>query len=165
MPSPEVSDLEYDRLLEQLKSLEAKHPDLLTPDSPTQRVGDRPVPHLQQVAHRLPMLSIDNTYSEDEVRKYAGKVAKLVDDPIEWAVELKIDGVAASLCYEDGQLVRALTRGDGSVGDDITHNVRTISDVPLRLHGELPAGTRSARGSLHDQCRLGATESAATTAR
>ncbi len=136
--APEVSDLEYDRLLERLKSLEAQHPDLRTPDSPTQRVGDQPVPHLQQVAHRLPMLSIDNTYSADEVRQYAAKVAKLVDVPIEWAVELKIDGVAVSLCFENGQLVRALTRGDGNVGDDITHNVRTIADVPLRLHGDPP---------------------------
>ena len=136
--APEISDLEYDRLLKRLQSLEAEHPDLVTPDSPTQRIGDQPVSSLQQVAHRLPMLSIDNTYSEDEVRDYAARVSKLVDEPIEWAVELKIDGVAASLVYEEGELTQALTRGNGVVGDDITHNIRTIPDVPLRLTGRVP---------------------------
>ncbi len=136
--APEISDLDYDRLMQRLKALEAEHPELITPDSPTMRVAEQPVSHLVSVKHRMPMLSIENTYSVDEVREFAARVAKLIEEPVEWAVELKIDGVAASLIYEDRVLVAAVTRGDGSVGDDITHNIRTIPDVPLRLHGEVP---------------------------
>ena len=132
--APEITDLEYDRLIEGLKKLEATHPELVTPDSPTQRVGDQPVEGLVEVAHRVPMLSIDNTYSLDELRKYGERTAKLLPgESIEWVVELKIDGVAVSLVYEDGQFVRGVTRGNGRVGDDITHNMRTVVDVPLRL--------------------------------
>lgn len=136
----EISDLEYDRLLESLRKLEAEHPELVTPDSPTQRIGDQPVPELQQVEHRVPMLSIENSYSADEVRQFAARAQKsLGGEPVAWVVELKIDGVAVSLVYEDGLLARALTRGNGRIGDDITHNVRTIGDVPLRLVGTAPA--------------------------
>ena len=139
--APEIGDRQYDALVERLKRLEAEHPDLVTPDSPTQRVGEepagRPCEHLRSVEHRLPMLSIDNTYSVDALRKYADRITKRLDDePIEWVVELKIDGVAASLTYESGVLVQGVTRGNGRVGDDITHNVRTIGDVPLRLSGD-----------------------------
>ena len=110
--APDITDLEYDRLLERLKKLEAEHPELVTADSPTQRVGDMPVEGLVQVEHRVPMLSIDNTYGLDELRQYAARTAKLLSgEKIEWVVELKIDGVAVSLLYEDGVLVRALTRG------------------------------------------------------
>jgi DNA ligase (NAD+) len=137
--APQITDLQYDRLVEHLKKLESEHPDLLTPDSPTQRIGDRPVAGLNAVAHRVPMLSIENTYRLDELRKYGERVAKLLPgEQVEWVVELKVDGVAVSLIYEAGLLVRAITRGNGRVGDDITHNVRTIKDIPLRLHSPPP---------------------------
>jgi len=148
--APEISDLEYDRLVERLKKLEAKHPELVTPDSPTQRVGDQPVEGLEQVEHRVPMLSIDNTYSLAELRKYEERTAKLLGgESIEWVVELKIDGVAVSLVYENGVLVRGVTRGNGRVGDDITHNVRTVGDVPLRLSGDAPPAVLEVRGEIY----------------
>lgn len=132
--APEISDLDYDRLMERLKRLEAEHPELIVPDSPTQRVGDQPVEGLHEVPHRVPMLSIDNTYAIDELRAYGRRTEKLLaGELVEWVVELKIDGVAVSLLYEGGRLVRGVTRGNGAVGDDITHNIRTIRDVPLRL--------------------------------
>ncbi|MGO8689706.1 MAG: NAD-dependent DNA ligase LigA [Thermoguttaceae bacterium] len=148
--APEISDREYDRLLERLKELEAAHPELLTPDSPTQRIGDQPVEGLRQVAHRVPMLSIDNTYSIEELKTYGQRTAKLLHgDPIAWVVELKVDGVAVSLVYEEGLLVRGVTRGDGRTGDDITHNVRTIRDVPLRLHGRHVPPLVEVRGEIY----------------
>jgi DNA ligase (NAD+) len=148
--APEISDLEYDRLVEKLKKLEAEHPELVTPDSPTQRVGDQPVEGLEQVPHRVPMLSIDNTYSVAELEKYAERTAKLLPgEPIEWVVELKIDGVAVSLVYEDGVLARGLTRGNGRVGDDVTHNVRTVGGVPLRLAGDRVPAVLEVRGEVY----------------
>ncbi|GAF70336.1 unnamed protein product, partial [marine sediment metagenome] len=161
--SPEITDLQYDRLLGRLKKLEAANPGLVAPDSPTQRIGDQPVEGLEQVEHRVAMLSIDNTYSLDELKKYGQRTAKLVaDEPIEWVVELKIDGVAVSLLYEDGRLVRGATRGNGRVGDDITHNVRTIVDVPLRLVGEEIPAVLEVRGEIYmtnsDLVRLNETQ-------
>ena len=148
--APEILDHDYDRLMDELKRLEAEHPSLVTADSPTQRVGDSPVDHLQQVTHRLPMLSIDNTYGPDELLAYEKRVRKLIDDePIEWVVELKIDGVAASVIYENGQLVQAVTRGNGKVGDDITHNIRTAADVPLRLIGDDVPAMLEVRGEVY----------------
>jgi len=148
--APEISDLEYDRLLLRLKQLEAKHPELITPDSPTQRIGDLPVDHLRQVDHRVPMLSIDNTYSIDELRKYGERVAKrLPGEIIEWVVELKIDGVAVAVTYEHGRLARAATRGNGRTGDEITHNVRTLADVPLKLHGRAVPPVLEVRGEVY----------------
>ncbi len=148
--SPEISDLEYDRLMDQLKALEADNPDLVTADSPTQRVGESPVAHLEQVEHRLPMLSIDNTYSIEELEQFGDRTAGLLpDEALEWVVELKIDGVAATLIYEDGLLTRAVTRGNGVVGDDITHNVRTIADVPLRLLTDSPPAVLEVRGEVY----------------
>jgi DNA ligase (NAD+) len=148
--APELSDLEYDRLLDRLKTLEAKHPELVTPDSPTQRIGDQPVEGLEQVEHRVPMLSIDNTYSLDELEKYGQRTARLLaGEPIEWVVELKIDGVAVSLLYEQGRLVRGVTRGNGRIGDDVTHNIRTIGDVPLRLTGEHVPPVLEVRGEIY----------------
>ncbi|HAA72228.1 MAG TPA: DNA ligase (NAD(+)) LigA [Planctomycetaceae bacterium] len=139
LAAPEISDLEYDQLMQQLQQLEHEHPDLISPDSPSQRVGDEPVANLQQFAHRQPMLSIDNTYSIAELESYVDRTLRQLEgEQVEWVVELKIDGVAASLIYEEGQLVRALTRGNGQLGDDITHNIRTISDVPLVLSGNPP---------------------------
>ncbi|MHC2070019.1 NAD-dependent DNA ligase LigA [Bremerella sp. T1] len=148
--NPELTDLEYDKLLDRLKDLEQKNPELITPDSPTQRIGDAPVPHLEQYEHRIPMLSIDNTYSLEELKKYGERIAKLLpEEKIAWVVELKIDGVAVSMLYEDGVLTRALTRGNGTVGDDITHNVRTIADVPLRLSGSDVPPMLEVRGEIY----------------
>jgi DNA ligase (NAD+) len=147
---PTVSDLEYDRLMERLKVLEAENPEFASADSPTQRVGGRPVEYLTQVRHLVPMMSIDNTYSLAELRKYGERTAKLLEgEPIEWVVELKIDGVAMSLIYEEGQLVRGVTRGDGTTGDDVTHNVRTVVDVPLRLKGKKFPPLVEVRGEIY----------------
>lgn len=147
---PEISDLEYDRLLAQLAKLEREYPAGLTPDSPTQRLGDSPVPHLEQVPHRVPMLSIENTYSREELAAYFARTDKLVDgEEIAWVREFKIDGVAASVIYENGVLVRGLTRGNGTVGDDITHNVRTIRDLPLRLNTDQPPAYLEVRGEVY----------------
>ena len=147
---PEISDLEYDRLLQQLTELETAHPDLITADSPTQRVGEQPVDHLNPLAHRVPMLSIDNTYSVEELRGYQARIEKLLpNEAIEWVVELKVDGVAASLIYEHGALVRGVTRGNGRVGDDVTHNIRTIADVPLRLLGKQVPEFLEVRGEVY----------------
>ena len=148
--APEISDLQYDRLVERLKKLEAEHPKLVTPDSPTQRIGDRPVTGLKPLEHRVPMLSIDNTYSLDELKKYGDRVAKLLSgEAIAWVVELKVDGVAVSLIYENGLLTHGVTRGNGRVGDDITHNVRTIKDIPLRLLGKTVPPVLEVRGEVY----------------
>jgi DNA ligase (NAD+) len=148
--SPEISDREYDRLLQRLQQLEAQHPEWITPDSPTQRVGDQPVEYLTQVEHRVPMLSIDNTYNLEELQEFGQRTTRLLEgEPIEWVVELKVDGVAVAIVYEDGLLTRALTRGNGVVGDDITHNVRTIADVPLRLCGDQVPAVLEARGEIY----------------
>ncbi|HEY2894876.1 MAG TPA: NAD-dependent DNA ligase LigA, partial [Pirellulales bacterium] len=137
--NPEISDLDYDRLMRRLQELEQAHPERIVPDSPTQRVGERPVSSLSSVEHRVPMLSIENTYSVEDLRKYHARVTKLLPgETIEWVVELKIDGVAVAVAYEDGKLTQAATRGDGRVGDDITHNMRTVVDCPLRLADPAP---------------------------
>ncbi|MBC8356746.1 MAG: NAD-dependent DNA ligase LigA [Planctomycetes bacterium] len=147
--SPEISDTEYDRLLYALEELEREHPNLIAPDSPTQRVGEQPVDHLPEAAHRLPMLSIENTYSIEEVQRWADRTIKSLEgEGIEWVVELKIDGAAVSLIYENGVLVQGLTRGDGTTGSDITHNVRTIGDVPLRLVGDNLPTVLEVRGEI-----------------
>ncbi len=148
--APEISDREYDRLMDRLKQLEAKHPELVSPDSPTQRIGDQPVSELPQVAHRVPMLSIDNTYSISELREFGARVAKrMPGEEIEWVVELKVDGIAVSVIYENGLLVRGLTRGNGRIGDDITHNLRTIGDVPLKLLDDDIPPLVEARGEVY----------------
>ncbi|MGN6132958.1 MAG: NAD-dependent DNA ligase LigA, partial [Aureliella sp.] len=137
--APEISDLEYDRLLEELKQLEREHPELVTADSPTRRVGDQPITELTQVRHQVPMLSIDNTYNIDELKAFLARAQKNLGVPkAAWVMELKVDGVAAAVVYENGLLKRAVTRGNGEVGDDITHNIRTIHDVPLKLSGDPP---------------------------
>ena len=147
--APELADNQYDQLVSRLTKLESAHPELVTPDSPTQRVGEQPVDHLPEVEHRLPMLSIDNTYSIEELKKFAERSARLLDDePIEWVVELKIDGAAVSVWYEDGRLTRAMTRGDGRTGSDITHNIRTIGDIPLRLVTDDPPAVLEVRGEV-----------------
>ncbi|TWU44532.1 DNA ligase [Rubripirellula tenax] len=148
--TPEVSDLAYDRLLEELKELEAANPQFASPDSPTQRVGDAPVDHLVQVPHSVPMLSIDNTYSREELKSYFDRTEKLLDgEPIEWVMEYKIDGVAGSIRYEGGAMTLALTRGNGDVGDDITHNIRTIRDLPLAMVGQKIPPVIEVRGEVY----------------
>jgi DNA ligase (NAD+) len=126
-------------------------PELVTPDSPTQRVGGKPVDDFRTVAHRVPMLSIDNTYNADELREWDKSVRKALgtDDPVGYVVELKIDGVAMSLTYEDGLLAVGATRGDGERGDDVTHNLRTMPDVPLRLRTDSPPRLFEARGEVY----------------
>ena len=131
---PEISDREYDELIEQLKQLEAKHPELITPDSPTQRVGGRPAEGFPEFVHRRPMLSLDNSYNIDELRAFDTRCRKLAgNQPIEYVAELKIDGLSLSIHYHGGTFVRGVTRGDGSRGEDVTSNVRTIRSIPLRL--------------------------------
>ena len=132
--NPEISDLEFDRLMKELQGLEQQHPELITPDSPTQRVGGQPVEGFRQVSHRVPMLSIENTYSEEEVREFDARIRRWLEgEKPAYLVEHKIDGVSASLLYERGRFTLGLTRGDGARGDDITHNLRTVRDIPLRL--------------------------------
>jgi DNA ligase (NAD+) len=131
---PEISDREFDRLMDELKQIEAEHPELITPDSPTQRVGGQPIEGFRTVRHREPMLSIDNTYSAEELREFDRRVRKaLGNEPVIYVVEPKIDGVAISLTYEDGLFTVGATRGNGEEGDDVTHNLKTIRELPLRL--------------------------------
>ena len=147
---PVISDREYDKLMHQLKSLEQKHPELVTPDSPTQRVAGEPIAAFRTLTHSTPMLSIDNTYNSDEVREFDKRVrTALGDAKFHYLVDPKIDGVAVSLRYESGALAIATTRGDGRRGDDITTNVRTIRSVPLRLTGEGFADVLEVRGEIY----------------
>src|SRR6266446_7060895 len=137
--APMISDHKYDRLYKELADLETQFPDLLTPDSPTQRVGGRPLQAFQQVSHLIPMLSLDNTYSEEEVKNFYARLQRLLpDEKIPVVIEPKVDGVAVSLIYESGRLRQAATRGDGNVGDNITQNIRTIHSVPERLRDAAP---------------------------
>ncbi|HOZ48396.1 MAG TPA: NAD-dependent DNA ligase LigA [Candidatus Hydrogenedentes bacterium] len=139
--APEITDLEFDALLRELEAIEEEYPSLVTPDSPTQRVGGAPIEGFQTVEHAVPMLSIDNTYSPGELRAFDDRVRRGLgpgESPA-YVVELKIDGVSMSLLYENRRLARATTRGDGRRGDDVTNNVRTIRAVPLRLSGDPPA--------------------------
>ena len=137
--APVISDIEFDRLMHELIDLEAKHPELFDPNSPTQRVGSDLSKGFEQAEHRYPMLSLDNTYSEQEVREFFQRVSGLLNEPFEICCELKYDGLSISLIYEDGKLVQAVTRGDGVKGDIVTDNVRTIKSVPLVLQrGDWP---------------------------
>src|SRR6184192_2039864 len=137
--APVISDREYDRLYKQLVDLETQFPDLLTPDSPTQRVGGEPLQAFAQIQHRLPMLSLDNTYSKEEVANFYKRITRLLpDEKIPVVIEPKVDGVAVSVMYENGRLKYAATRGDGLVGDDITQNIKTIRSVPQQLRSSAP---------------------------
>src|SRR6266436_3400025 len=137
--APIISDHEYDRLYKELVDLERQFPDLLTPDSPTQRVGGKPLQAFEQVSHLIPMLSLDNTYSEAELKNFYARIQRLLpNEKIPVVIEPKVDGVAVSLVYENGKLRQAATRGDGNVGDNITQNIRTIRSVPERLRGGAP---------------------------
>jgi len=142
LDAPEIPDSEYDRLLRELQDLEARHPALVTSDSPTQRVGAEPLAGFAEVRHAVPMLSLDNAFDDGELADFDRRVRERLesDGPVIYAAEPKLDGLAVSLRYEDGLLVRAATRGDGTRGEDVTHNVRTIPSVPLRLReGDYPA--------------------------
>jgi DNA ligase (NAD+) len=152
---PSISDAEYDALFRELRELEAAHPELITPDSPTQRVGGKATAGFKQVRHGVPMLSLDNLFAEkrskaadaaeleqlravelDRIQKWIGSVEKLLPgERLEWLIEPKVDGVAVSLRYEDGRFVQGATRGDGEVGDDVTINLKTIRAIPLKLDG------------------------------
>src|SRR5580658_8437853 len=135
--NPEISDAEFDKLMRQLKDLEADHPELVTADSPTQRVGGKPREGFVKVPHSSPMLSLDNTYSEEELRDWERRVHELSGrKDLDYVCELKFDGMSMALIYEDGKLVRGITRGDGSVGEDVTLNVRTVRSVPLSIPKE-----------------------------
>jgi len=154
LDDPEISDYDFDQLVEQLKRLEAEHPKLITPDSPTQRVGGKPREGVVKVAHSSPMLSLDNTYNEDELRDWERRVHELSGrKDVDYVCELKLDGMSLALVYEDAQLVRGVTRGDGSVGEDVTLNVRTVRSIPLSIEkdrlrkGGIPA-TFEVRGEL-----------------
>ena len=131
---PTVSDREYDQLYRELLDLEASHPELRTFDSPSQRVGGEPIDGFETVRHAVPMMSLDNTYSQEEVREFVERVQKLLPgESLDWVVEPKADGIAISLRYEEGQFTVGATRGDGVAGDDVTANLRTIRSIPLRL--------------------------------
>ena len=155
LDDPEITDSEYDRLMLQLRSLELDNPKLVTPYSPTQRVGGQPLEKFQSVVHRLPMLSLDNAFKENDFADFDRrirdrlKISSVFETDIEYACEPKLDGIAVSLMYEQGELVRAATRGDGSTGEDITLNVRTVPSVPLKLMGKGYPQVLEVRGEIY----------------
>jgi DNA ligase (NAD+) len=155
LDDPNIPDAEYDRLMQRLLALEAENPDLVTPDSPTQRVGTTPIGQFSEVVHRVPMQSLENAFSADELRAFDRRVCeRLAAEGIEveevaYVAEPKLDGTAVSLTYVDGVLAQAATRGDGSTGEDITHNVRTIESIPLRLRGSASPPVLEVRGEVY----------------
>jgi len=150
LDDPEIPDVEYDRLYRELQSLEQQHPEYITPDSPTQRVGDQPLSHFDTVKHELPMLSLDNVFDEEELAAFYKRISERLetDAAIEFAAEPKLDGLAVSLLYENGVLVRGGTRGDGTTGENVTQNIRTIHSVPLRLQGNDYPALLEVRGEV-----------------
>ena len=150
LDQPTIPDAEYDTLFTELQQLETKHPDLITADSPTQRVGGAPLPEFAQVQHDVPMLSINNGFSEDDIRAFDRRVSEGLEHSgeVEYACELKFDGLAINLRYVDGVLAQAATRGDGSTGEDVTANIRTIRSIPLRLRTEHPPKIMDVRGEV-----------------
>ncbi len=142
LDNPQISDAEYDKLMRELIDLESQFPELVTPDSPTQRIGGEPLPAFERVTHREAMISLADAFNEGELRDFHRRVTAVVGNEVEYVVELKIDGLAISLTYENGVLVTAATRGDGTVGEDVTQNVKTIKSVPLRINapsGKMPS--------------------------
>jgi len=137
--NPEISDYDFDVLIKQLQDLEVAFPQFASPNSPTKRVGGDITKKFESVTHRFPMLSLSNTYSEEEIVDWENRIKKLIEGPIEFVCELKYDGVAIGVRYENGELTRAVTRGDGEKGEDVTANVRTIRSIPLSLKGDFPA--------------------------
>jgi len=149
LDDPEVADIEYDEMVRELQALEDRFPELITPDSPTQRVGNVPADLFAPVAHRAPMLSLDNTFSFEELEAWNARIEKRVGDAARFVCELKIDGVACALTYERGRLVRGATRGDGVTGEDITANVRTVRGVPPKLLMKDPPELIEVRGEMY----------------
>ena len=148
LDDPEVSDAEYDSLMKELEALERQYPDLITPDSPTQRVGGAVLSGFQAVTHAIPLLSLANAYSQEELDSFDRRVRELLSSPPRYTAELKIDGLAISLLYRDGVFIRGATRGDGQTGEDITNNLRTIRSIPLKLREPL-AGDLEVRGECY----------------
>ncbi len=150
LDTPRITDQEYDRLFQRLLELEAAYPDFVTDDSPSRRVGSAPLSDFRQVRHALPMLSLDKVNNEEDLDRFDQRLVKRLGNTstIVYSCEPKIDGIAVSLLYENGILVRGATRGDGTTGEDITHNVRTVQDIPLRLHGSDYPGTLEVRGEI-----------------
>jgi DNA ligase (NAD+) len=151
LDEPSVPDIEYDRLMQRLNRLEMEFPELKTPDSPTQRVGGEPLSSFEPVTHEVPMLSLDNAFSDEELVDFNRRLQDRLKskDSLIYVCEPKLDGVAVSLLYEHGFLVRAATRGDGATGENITTNVRTINSVPLRLQGENLPAVLEVRGEIY----------------
>ncbi|HXL01200.1 MAG TPA: NAD-dependent DNA ligase LigA, partial [Dysgonamonadaceae bacterium] len=148
LAQPVISDYEYDRLMRRLMELEAQYPEYYDPNSPTVRVGSDITNEFEQVEHRYPMLSLQNTYSTNEVTDFFNRVKRTLNEDFEIVCELKFDGVSISLIYENRQLIRAVTRGDGIRGDDVTTNVRTIRSIPLVLYGDHVPFSIEARGEI-----------------
>src|SRR5919202_1826067 len=150
LDDPEISDAEFDALVRELRALEEAHPELRTPDSPTQRVGGRASAAFAEVRHRVPMMSLDNAFSFEELVAWGKRMERYISSgDVDYVCELKIDGIACSLLYEDGRYVRGATRGNGVVGEDVTENVRTISVVPERLSGDDIPGVLEVRGEVY----------------
>ncbi len=148
--APEITDREYDRLLRELEELENQYPEFSTPTSPTRRVGGAPLDRFESVRHTVPMMSLSNTYSKEELAEFDRRIRKLIPEEIfTYILEPKIDGVAISLRYENGVLVRAVTRGDGATGDDVTANIKTINSIPLRLSDMMPPTVLEVRGEIY----------------
>ena len=143
-----ISDVEYDRLMQELIDLEEAYPELVTADSPTQRVGSEPITAFEQIIHSSPMMSLTNSYSLEELKAFDSRVRKaLPGEGVEYVAELKVDGLAVSLTYEDGYFARGATRGDGTRGEDVTHNLKTIRSVPMRIRYQNPV-TVDVRGEV-----------------
>jgi DNA ligase (NAD+) len=172
LDAPSIPDAEYDKLFRELQALEEAHPELAGADSPTQRVGAPPLAQFDAVRHSVPMLSLNNGFSEDDIIAFdrrareglqAGEAQQ--DNEIEYSAELKFDGLAINLRYEDGLLVQAATRGDGATGENVTPNIRTVQDIPLRLHAEHPPKLLDIRGEVlmfkADFARMNAAQRAA----
>jgi DNA ligase (NAD+) len=150
LDNPTIPDAEYDKLFGELQALEQAHPELVSPDSPTQRVGGKPLPQFAQVRHTIPMLSLNNAFDEDDIVAFDRRVKEGLrsEEQVEYSTELKFDGLAISLRYEDGVLVQAATRGDGMTGENVTANVRTVKAIPLRLHTDHPPVVLEVRGEV-----------------
>ncbi|HLT52353.1 MAG TPA: hypothetical protein VKZ97_00580, partial [Flavobacteriaceae bacterium] len=138
LDNPTISDYEFDIMLKELQELEAKHPEFFDATSPTQRVGGEVTKNFETVVHENRMYSLDNSYSKEDLQDWENRLKKLVDGTIEYTCELKYDGASMNMIYENGRLLRAVTRGDGFQGDDVTTNIKTIKSVPLQLKGDYP---------------------------
>ena len=149
LDEPQISDHEYDQLLRELKDIEDSHPELITSDSPTQRVGGSPISEFNQIQHNKPMLSLGNAFGIDELEAFNKRINDTLDtNDVEFNAELKFDGLAVTILYENGVMKYAATRGDGNVGEDVTHNIKTIKTIPLKLYGENHPQTLEVRGEV-----------------